>query len=43
MKLEEVQFTIQEIWAASRHLVHKNKKKYQRKPKHNKHEERKDS
>ena len=43
MKLEEIQFTIQEIWAASRHLVHKNKKKYQRMPKHNKHEERKDS
>jgi hypothetical protein len=41
MKTE--QFTIQERWAASRHLVHKNKKKYHRKPKHQKYDERKDS
>jgi hypothetical protein len=41
MKVEV--FTLQERWAASRHLVHKNKKKYQRKPKHQKYDERKDS
>jgi hypothetical protein len=29
--METVQFTKQEIWAASRHLVQKNKKKYDRK------------
>ena len=27
-------FTIQEIWEASKHLVEKNKKKYNRKEKH---------
>jgi hypothetical protein len=30
-KLKVVQFTMQEIWAASRHIVQKNKKKYNRK------------
>ena len=30
-KLKTVQFTMQEIWAASRHTVQKNKKKYNRK------------
>lgn len=35
------QFTLQEIWEASRHLVEKNKKKYNRKDKHkNKNDER---
>lgn len=32
-KLETIQFTMQEIWAASRHTVQKNKKKYNRKNK----------
>ena len=36
MKMKVVQFTMQEIWAASRHTVQKNKKKYERKEKHNK-------
>jgi hypothetical protein len=37
MKMKVVQFTMQEIWAASRHTVQKNKKKYDRnKEKHNK-------
>ena len=36
MKMKVVQFTMQEIWAASRHTVQKNKKKYVRKEKHNK-------
>jgi hypothetical protein len=30
-KLKVVTFTMQEIWAASRHTVQKNKKKYNRK------------
>ena len=34
--MKTVQFTMQEIWAASRHNVQKNKKKYNRKDKHNK-------
>lgn len=34
--MKTVQFTMQEIWAASRHNVQKNKKKYTRKEKHNK-------
>jgi hypothetical protein len=34
--MKTVQFTIQEIWAASRHTVQKNKKKYTRKEKHSK-------
>jgi hypothetical protein len=29
--MKTVQFTMQEIWAASRHNVQKNKKKYDRK------------
>ena len=33
--MKKVQFTMQEIWAASRHIVQKNKKKYNRKEKHN--------
>lgn len=36
MKMKVVQFTMQEIWVASRHTVQKNKKKYDRKEKHNK-------
>ena len=32
-KLEVVQFSIQDIWAASKHNVYKNKKKYNRKDK----------
>ncbi|MES2588274.1 MAG: hypothetical protein V4622_04785 [Bacteroidota bacterium] len=28
------QITMQEIWAATKPIVHKNKKKYTRKPKH---------
>jgi hypothetical protein len=34
--MKTVQFTMQEIWAASRHNVQKNKKKYTRKEKHSK-------
>ena len=30
-KLKVVTFTIQEIWAASRHTIQKSKKKYNRK------------
>lgn len=30
-KLRVVQFTMQEIWDASRHIIQKNKKKYNRK------------
>ena len=41
MKVEV--FTLQERWAASRHLVHKNKKKYHRMAKNKKYDERKDS
>ena len=33
-KLVKHTFTLQEIWAAMRGNVYKNKKKYQRKPKH---------
>lgn len=29
--MKTVQFTMQEIWAASRHNIQKNKKKYNRK------------
>jgi hypothetical protein len=35
-KLEVVQFSMQEIWAASRHIIQKNKKKYNRKDSSNK-------
>ena len=34
--MKTVTFTMQEIWAASRPSVQKNKKVYNRKPKHNK-------
>lgn len=34
--MKVVQFTLQERWAASRHTVQKNKKKYNRKEKHSK-------
>lgn len=33
-KLEKIQVTIQELWAAARPHVHKNQKKYSRKTKH---------
>jgi hypothetical protein len=32
--MKVVQFTLQERWAASKHTVQKNKKKYDRKEKH---------
>lgn len=32
--LQRVELSQQEIWAATRPTVHKNKKKYSRKPKH---------
>lgn len=35
-KLQFVKLTLQEIWAASRPNVYKNKKKYTRKSKHKK-------
>jgi len=34
--MERIQLTMQEIWAATRPNVQKNKKKYTRKPKHKK-------
>jgi hypothetical protein len=34
--MKTIQVTLQERWAASRHLVHKSKKTYTRKEKHNK-------
>lgn len=34
--MKKIEITMQEIWAASRTLVWKNKKKYTRKSKHNK-------
>ena len=34
--MKTIQVTLQERWAASRHLVHKSKKTYNRKEKHNK-------
>jgi hypothetical protein len=33
-KLMKIELTVQEIWGASKHMVVKNKKKYNRKPKH---------
>jgi hypothetical protein len=33
-KLIKVELTVQEIWGASKHMVVKNKKKYNRKSKH---------
>ncbi len=33
-KLVKIELTVQEIWGASKHMVVKNKKKYNRKPKH---------
>ena len=32
--MEQIEITIQEIWQATRHIVQKNKKKYNRKSKH---------
>lgn len=40
-KLENVVFTLQEIWQASKTIVFKNKKKYSRKNKKKSKEERK--
>jgi hypothetical protein len=37
--MKTIQFTMQEIWQATRPNVQKNKKKYERKPKHSKKEE----
>ena len=34
--MKTIQFTMQEIWQATRPNVQKNKKKYERKPKHSK-------
>lgn len=36
MKMKKIEVTIQEIWTATRPNIHKNKKKYTRKTKHNK-------
>jgi hypothetical protein len=33
-KLVKIELTVQEIWGASKHMVVKNKKKYNRKPKY---------
>ena len=33
-KLIKIELTVQEIWGASKHMVVKNKKKYNRKSKH---------
>lgn len=40
--MKTIQVTLQERWAASRHLIHKTKKTYTRKDKH-KNKSRKDS
>lgn len=40
--MKQIQVTLQERWAASRHLIHKSKKSYTRKEKH-KNKSRKDS
>jgi hypothetical protein len=40
--MKTIQITLQERWVASRHLVHKTKKTYNRKDKH-KNKSRKDS
>lgn len=37
--MKTIQFTMQEIWQATRPNVQKNKKKYERKPKHSKRNE----
>jgi hypothetical protein len=34
--MKTVELTMQEIWQATRPLIQKNKKKYERKPKHKK-------
>lgn len=36
--MKTIEITLQERWNATRPKVHKNKKKYNRKPKHKKHE-----
>lgn len=33
-KLKQIEVSMQEIWAHTRPVLHKNKKKYTRKPKH---------
>ncbi len=33
-KIQQIQVTIQDIWAASRSTIQRNKKKYNRKTKH---------
>jgi len=38
-QLQKIELTMQEIWAAAQHKVHKNRKKYNRKKKHPKVEE----
>lgn len=38
-KMENIQITMQEIWAASRPNIHRNKKKYRRTKKHKNREE----
>jgi hypothetical protein len=38
-KIENVQITMQEIWAASRPNIYRNKKKYRRTKKHKNSEE----
>jgi hypothetical protein len=34
--MKTVELTMQEIWQATRPIIQKNKKKYERKPKHKK-------
>jgi len=41
--MEKIEVTMQEIWQATRPVVHKNKKAYNRKKKHKKSDERLDS
>lgn len=41
--MEKIEVTMQEIWQATRPIVHKSKKSYSRKKKHKKSDERLDS
>jgi hypothetical protein len=41
--MEKIEITMQEIWQATRPIVHKNKKSYTRKKKHKKINEKLDS
>jgi hypothetical protein len=41
--MEKIEITMQEIWQATRPIVHKNKKAYNRKKKHKKINEKLDS